>query len=498
MSALSKLLRRQEGSALLIALGTMTVFAIVGTTLTYYTTRNAASASYSQQNTRSFSLSEAGLANAIAVLSNPSNNALDPDTLPASEAAATAAAYEGGTAKWWGVLDRGTAVWSVYGVGLNNNPTGPAAAQVKRRLSAKVPVTPNTTQPSNTPAWNYIYARATGSPCDVTVNNNVSGNSRFYVAGNLCLNNNVSITSEALIVRGNLDLSNNAQVGSSGTRIETFVGGNCRYGGGTWATPCTGDQDSRRIYSKDLPSNAVGVDNAAPLIPEPEADFAEWYENSIPGPAQSCTTVSGTPPTFDNNYPNRNNSVTPDVDLTPSSSYTCRVGPAGTPSGEISWNNATKTLTVSGTIYIDGSAYISNGTVNQYNGQATLYLSGTFVVNNSSKLCGGISGSDCDFSAWNPNTEMLTVVTEGNGGQAGIGNGIRIDNNAQFQGGLFAQSAVEFTNNARSDGPIVGSTVKFGNNVQNDQFPTITVVPVGMPGNPVVYAQPNPPELFAG
>jgi hypothetical protein len=26
----------------------------------------------------------------------------------------------------------------------------------------------------------------------------------------------------------------------------------------------------------------------------------------------------------------------------------------------------------------------------------------------------------------------------------------------------------------------------------------ITTVPVGMPSNPAVYAQPNPPELFAG
>lgn len=208
--------------------------------------------------------------------------------------------------------------------------------------------------------------------------------------------------------------------------------------------------------------------------------------------------MSGTPPTFDNNYPNRNNSVSPSFNLTPSSSYTCRVGPAGSPSGELSWNNSTKVLTVSGTIFIDGSAYISNNATNQYNGQATLYLSGTFVINNSTKFCGGVSGSNCDFSAWNPNTEMLTIVTNSSGGLAETGNGILIDNNSHFQGGLFATYAVEYKNNARSDGPIVGSTVKLSNNVQNDQFPTITVVPVGMPGNPVVYAQPNPPELFAG
>jgi hypothetical protein len=174
------------------------------------------------------------------------------------------------------------------------------------------------------------------------------------------------------------------------------------------------------------------------------------------------------------------------------------VGPAATPSGELSWNATTKTLTVFGTMFIDGSAKIGNGAVNQYNGQATLYLSGTFLFANNSKLCGGIVSSNCDFSAWNPNTEMLTFVANGDGGQAGTGNSILLQQNAQFQGGVFATKNVSYENNARSDGPIVGEQIIFANNVQNDQFPTITTVPVGMPGNPSVYAQPNPPQLYSG
>jgi hypothetical protein len=151
---------------------------------------------------------------------------------------------------------------------------------------------------------------------------------------------------------------------------------------------------------------------------------------------------------------------------------------------------------VAGTVYIDGSAKITNGSLNQYNGQATIYLSGTLLI--EGKLCGGVSGSNCDFAAWNPNTEMLTFVANGNGGQAGTGNSILVNNNSQFQGGLFATANVEYSNNSRSDGPIVGSTIKFSNNVQNDSFPTITTVPAGMPGNPAVYAQPNPPQLYSG
>lgn len=554
--------------------GILTVLTISGTTMMVYTSQNSKSASRSKVDETSFSLSEAALNNAMAVLANPTNNALDPDLLPGTEATASSMVYENGTAKWYGVLDRSTAVWTITALGIYNNPTGAGSAQVRRKLTAKVPVTPNLTQPANNPAWNFIYARGTGQTCDVDLANNLAGSSQFYIAGNLCLRQNVGITSSTLIVRGNLDLENNAYVGAStsmSTRVETFVGGQCRYAGGSWGNPCSDNQDARRIYSKkDPPSYIVGVNSVAPVIPEPEADLAAWYENAIPGPSQTCTSSSGTPPTFDNNYASRDNSVSTPFELTPATSYKCRVGPGASstltaamnasqttlsvasasgfptstfriridgeymnvtggfgtttwtvargvngstagshvinqtvqwdtpPSGEISWNATTKLLTLSGTIFIDGSAQITNGSVNQYNGQAALYLSGTFVINNSSKLCGGLSGSDCDFAAWNPNTEMLTIVADGNGGQAGTGNSIKVDNNGQFQGSLFATNAVEFSNNARSDGPIVGSTVKFNNNVQNDQFPTITVVPIGMPGSPIVYAQPNPPQMFAG
>lgn len=567
---IKRLLKDQSGIALLMSLGILGVFSIVSVTMLVYTTSNSRSGNLSKESELAFTLSEAGLNNAMAVLANPTNNALDSDVLPSTEATASSAQFEGGTAKWYGTLDRPTARWTITSIGLYNNPTGVSPAQVRRKLTAKVPVIPTNTQTNNNPAWNYIYARATGSACDVTLSNNLSGQSRFYVAGNLCLNNNVDITSESLIVRGNLDLGNNADVGTTGSRVEGYVGGNCRYGGGTWATPCTGDQDSRHIFSKLMPSGSVGVNNAAPVIPEPAADMATWYENAIPGPAQSCTSSSGTPPTFDNSYPTRNNSAGT-FELTPASSYSCRTGPgangtlsgamtaaqttvsvtsaAGFPSttfririddelmtvtsgfgtttwtvtrgvsgttaashvasqtvtwddastpGMIIWNATTNTLTVRGTIFIDGSASITNGAVNKYDGQSTLYLSGVFYINNGSKLCGGVSGSDCAFATWNPNNELLTVVTDGSGGTAGLGNGILVDNNAQFQGGLFATYDVAFMNNARSDGPIVGRTVKFSNNVQNDQFPTLTSVPAGMPGNPTVYAQPNPPQLFAG
>jgi hypothetical protein len=310
------------------------------------------------------------------------------------------------------------------------------------------------------------------------------------------------------------------------------------------------------------------VDHVPPEIAPPTADYAKWYENAIPGPSQSCTTTSGTPPTFDNNYPSRDNSAST-ADLTPASSYICRVGPGAstslssaltasqttvavasatgfptsqfhiriddevmtvtagfgsttwtvargansttpashatsqtviwddaTPSGELSWNAATKTLTVKGTMFIDGSAKVSNSALNTYNGQGTLYLSGTFRSTGS--LCASVSGSACAFSTWNPNTELLTIVVNGNGGQVNPGDSIQFDNNFSFQGGLYATNAVEFGNNVNIDGPVVGSQILLSNNLTTNNFQTITTVPSGMPSNKDVFAQAKPPEMFAG
>jgi hypothetical protein len=46
-------------------------------------------------------------------------------------------------------------------------------------------------------------------------------------------------------------------------------------------------------------------------------------------------------------------------------------------------------------------------------------------------------------------------------------------------------------------GSIVGSTVYLGQSTTTS-FPSVTVAPAGMPGSPMVYTQPNPPQLYGG
>ena len=593
-----RLAGEQRGIALVMALGILVVCAIMLTTVVAYTSSGQRTASFSKARMTAFDAADAGMNNAYAVLNLPANNSLLQSILPPCHTAnpdtSTPAAtnptwmtsssnltaqstwntnvYGNATTYWCGDLDRYNAQWFLRSVGSLRNPTG--AGRTTRTLNSKVTIQPTLTQPKNNPVWDYLYAGHTGSACDQTLNNNISGSSRMYIAGNLCLSPNVNLAQSKVIVGGNLDLANNSSVGantSSSTRVETQVGGNCRYGTNSppWVT-CSGNQDANHIYSKLADGTTIGVNHVPDVIAPPAADFATWYQNAIPGPAQSCTTASGPTPTFDTNYPTRDNSVTNAFDLTPATSYTCRVGrgasttlaaaitssqttitvasasgfptsgtfrvriddedmtvtggqgtttwtvtrgvnsttaashvisqavnqdDAGT-SGELSWDATTKTLTVNGTIFIDGSAKISDAAINTYNGQATLYLSGTFYANGS--LCAAVSGSTCNFAGWQPDKEMLMIVANGSGGQVNPGDGIQIANNFSYQGGLYATNAVEFGNNVNVDGPIVGSQIVLSNNLTTNAFPFITTVPVGMPSNSEVYAQPNPPQSFSG
>src|SRR5918995_183837 len=144
-------LKNQSGMALVMAVGVLAVLTISGTTLVAYTTSNARSGSLSKTNELAFSLAETGLNNAMAVLSNPDNDSLQQSTLPQTEATASSASYEGGTAKWYGVLDRPNALWTITAIGLYKNPTGTGVGDVRRQLTAQVPIQPTYTQPLNNP-----------------------------------------------------------------------------------------------------------------------------------------------------------------------------------------------------------------------------------------------------------------------------------------------------------------------------------------------------------
>ncbi len=285
-------LRSERGIALVMAIGVTTVLLISGTTAIAYSTSSSAESNQTRSRQSAFSLAESGMNNAMAVLNLPANNALDPDTLPKcttnntkySDSTAVKtdpstwnhSTFGTGSADWCGTLVRANALWYVTSIGRAPNPVNPAKSNVAKTLESTVTVTPTLTQPLNNPVWDYLYAGHTGSTCDQELKNNISGSSRMYVAGNLCLDPNVQLAQSTVIVGGDVDVANNAAVGantSMSTRVETYVGGNCRYSVGSWGA-CSGNQDSRRIYSKLSDGTTIAVNHTAPVVAPPAADYA--------------------------------------------------------------------------------------------------------------------------------------------------------------------------------------------------------------------------------
>jgi len=503
---LNRLRTEESGIALVLALMTMIVLGILSTTVIFYSTQSQHQSSYSKTSDVAYRLAEAGINNASATLGLATNNAQDQSTLPSTETTALSQSLAGGTAKWWGTYDVLSSTWTVYGKGIVTNPNI-GSSEVTRQLSANIRVSPSLTQPLNAQAWNYWFATNQGGPnaCDVSISNNVEVDASFYIMGNLCLSNNAKIVEDLatprlpiiVSVQGKFGYSNGTSIGRSGTNTVTEV----HLNGGCGNTNLTTTHTCKAYPTSGFdPVYAQIFDTHGTVVTPPVIDWAYWYQNASPGPKHPCTT-STSPPAWESTvapystqqdisgtYPN--GSVTTPFNLTPSQNYSCV-----TPNGSINWNAATKTLTVSGVMYIDGSAAVTNQAVNEYNGMGTIYLSGYLTVDGM--MCGkrNATNSDCDFTNWNPNTEMLIV---GAHGQDASGRSVFLDNSAKWEGGIYGTGIDYLSNNAVIEGPTIGGTFAFLNNVVLKPFPIITTVPLGAPGNPNVYAQPNPPSGYSG
>jgi Tfp pilus assembly protein PilX len=490
-------LAREDGIALLVALGALLVLGISGTTVVYYSSANTRSASYSKASGASFQLAEAGLHEALSVLINqPANDPTNPDLLAERETE-----YSTGKVRWSGTFSNnddgsGTAKWTITSTGHVANPANVPPSQATRTIKAKVPVYPVNTQDLAFESWNYLYSWGTGDPsgCDMSFNASQDVSTRVMVTGNLCMSSSSQLlgSSTTLAVGGELKIFGTARVGSSGAPINRVdVGVGCRYESNPLHNPCT---TADNVWASTVTTTPT-------LEPVPNTDLDGWFKKASPGPHHPCETVSGTPPTFDTTSPPvRDRSVPGTFDLTPSGSYTCRTMLGGEVFGELSWNDSTDVLTVRGTIFIDGNAKITQTA--RYTGQATLYLSGSLLI--SGRMCAVLSGNKCDFSAgaWNPNSTLLSVVANGGGGQPDVLNEetIVLATSSMWQGALYGGAGLKVLVGSSSDfaGPIIADEVDLDSSVDAESFGFIVTSPSGMPGNSAINARPGNLELFSG
>jgi hypothetical protein len=469
LSRIARRLAAEHGMALVFSLGMTVVLGISTSSALVYATQNQGSASRSKADAVALSVAEAGINNAMAVLSNPANDPKNPLLLlPHTDV------YNTGQVTWGGVFDSSTSTWTLVSIGQTRNPTGVGTAPVRRVVQAKATVSSDAppTSALQNPSWNFTVSSHTGSSCDQTLNTSVIDGAPLFTMGNLCLGSLSRVTAGPLEVRGTLTVAADAGVGVLATPIPSAdVAGGCS------GHLCT---STDRVFATTITQNI-------PSLTPPTADWDYWYSNAIPGPKHPCETSTGTPPTFDNNSA-RDKSVTTVFSLTPTTSYTCRVGPVGNPTGELSWDAVNRVLTIRGTVFIDGQAKIDNGQIDTYVGQGVIYLQGSFAVANGSKMCAVVSGTDCDFSptAWNPNEKLLAVAANGSGGIGVLaGNSIQLGCLDRLQGALFATNNVQFTAGAvgaKHQGPIVASAISFAAAAELKPFTTLATVPRGLPG----------------
>jgi hypothetical protein len=440
---------REDGIALVLALGLAMVLAIVGTTTIAYTAGNERASNYSKATKTTQALAEGGLHYAYSTLYNSSTPTM-PSAVPP-----TTVSVNGGTVTYSGVLNDDT--WTLSGVAQLPSPTG--SAEIVRAVRGKVSVGSSQQGTSNNAIWNYVYADSLAS-C-TTLGNSVNVNVPMYVRGDLCFQNSASFTGTVLQVGGTVQLLNTSTVGLSGDNVdEVHIGGGCRLGSsGPFTSPCSAGQ---RVYGDVVDDDPTG-------LVKPPVDLAGWYANSVPGPMYPCTSGSF-PGGFDNDT--TMNRSRPTVDLTPSAAYDCTVTSGGQVVGRIAWSPSTKALTIAGTIFFDGDIEFSNLTEAYYTGRGTIYSSGTITLRNSTRLCGAVG---CD-SDWNPSQNLLAFVA----GSSTDAVGFAVENATTFQGAIYAVNDYSEQNGSTVWGPIIARQLYFQNSVENHYVPLGTLLP-GMP-----------------
>ena len=137
LARLAGRLSDESGIALAIAVGVMLVLSITVTSVISYTSAGARSTNISTSGQKASALAEAGMNNALSVLSSSGTDsvAMRPQPAYAGDPNATVTSYVGGgTATWGAAYTAATRTWTIKSIGSVPNPTGPGPGNINRTL----------------------------------------------------------------------------------------------------------------------------------------------------------------------------------------------------------------------------------------------------------------------------------------------------------------------------------------------------------------------------
>ncbi len=531
-------LRAEDGFALVVALGVLVVVSILATSATAFTGSGQHHAVLEQADLQARASAEAGLNAAYSFLGQQSTSggklsapsmlgcaasttlvgasdcsSPQPLCVPVAAACQTGVTNTVGTVSVYGFfagtnpqtylgINVPASTWLLVATGYARNPEG--AVDAKTALAtAKI----NPLGAGQVAAvWNHVFvtAKLAGDGCQLNLQGNATAiDIPIYANGNVCLGSNgvgVTVAETAgkpidLMIGGKLVLIGGSKIGADSSHPITsgvVVGGCTTVSVSAATSPCSPNTFNYWVKSTD-----VFIPNDAPTLTESQA--SSNYASFDPGPQHPCqvgtvpaplpASVFDSVPSAVAGEPDTSGSTTSGTafELTPSFSYSC-ISQHGAVTGQLSWDNSTKTLTINGSIFFDSNLTISQSAT--YTGTAIIETAGAITVSgNSTKICAvyNTSTRDCDWSNWqgtSSNRSMLTLASLTNATPA-----ISFVNNSQsFQGSLWAQPTGSVTfvkNGVNIEGPIaVGSFDASFNNATFQPMPVITNMPVGAPVPP--------------
>jgi hypothetical protein len=509
------------------------------TTLPASTTINVASTADYNHGSNTISVGSSGVVTCTGITSTSFTGCTGgvAGTYSAGTTVARANAFGANSVTWYGQLVNVPTnpnwkwEWDVTAFGRVKNPTGPTAADLVRKVTAVVPVVipASTSVNPATTAIDWIYGTQ-----DVNFSNSVNVASPVYAQRDITLANTATISetipaSLTLPARPNrlytgryLSLTSpqnkvghvNGSADPANDLGEIHVGVACESKNNPSPHACAWgatDQIWGVVHDNAFPlagfytptmtccspvSWAAPADGASHAATAPNPSYMGfWYQNAGLGPKSPCATSTGTPPTFDTNNLIDESAYSRNTpfDLT-GAPYSCTSADGQT---KLAWDGTT--LTIKGTVFIDGSAQSSSNTA-KYVGKGTIILSGLFSMSNHNTLCVNLSAGSCSTTApWDSNTNALAIVANGVDPLTGDSIDIKQGN---FQGLLLGDGNV----NASVSGTlVVGPMVSVYGSVSAGQsgtlqFPPISFASSGTDGltGPLPIPQLLSPTEFGG
>lgn len=511
MHVIRRIVREEEGVALVMALALMLVLAITTAGILTAGTTNQQATYVSNQQRQAFAIAQEGLAYAEGCLYAAASTHTQPPCLSSTSVPNEPV----GSGTYYASVAADGTTWTMYGTGTVGSITRTVHAQ------ALVPGPVTVTQSG---VWNYVYADAAGTSCATTVNGSVTISVPIMVRGDLCLSGSLNYTGVQLEVGGNLSVTGSAKVGTTSKPVTTIRVGltpsstnTCSFGNNAIYAPGAGNCDGKHLplYATTV-SEGVDVQPSMPCIGQPSSldptctgtYDGTWLTLKSAYATQAALPKSGCPANLFDNDSTLNNSDTSITSvMLGSTAYDCKIGSSATPClssqnvCEIKWTPSTSSLAVSGSFYFDGSLTIS-GTV-LYTGQASFYFTGGVNTTGSPSFCGAsgtFGGANCTTS-WNPDADGIVMIAgcwaNSTGSTLITTACFNLGGGAQVQLGVYCTTQYTTAGGSGNMGPVLANSLNLGGNAQT--LIPFHVFPPGTPQNTTtVYLPASAPTNWSG